>query len=231
MSVFSQPTSYSEMLTKIAIFTFGTTWLLTILLGAQSPTIAATLNALDVEVKVWVFEKVKLGWILPAAIVAFFSRVLKLHDRISDIFRIREDFDVPEILVPLAGGVDIPVDVERLSNMRKRRDEVMLQVFYKYASSLKPEIDGQLVRTALDIWTWFWILLESITVAFLAFVVLVFVRAYAAASMLGLGVVAGILLFRQVRPWCRPIAHAEVKAILALPNASAEIKDNLFKLT
>ena len=63
MSVFAQPTSYSEMLTKIAIFTFGTTWLLTILLAAQSPVIAATLSALDIEVKVWVFEKVKLGWV------------------------------------------------------------------------------------------------------------------------------------------------------------------------
>ena len=168
---------------------------------------------------------------LPAAIVALLSRVLKLHDLLADVFRIREDFDVLEILVPLAGGVDIPVDVERLSNMRKRRDEIMLQVFYKYASSLKPEIDGQLVRTALDKWTWFWILLESTAIAFLAFVVLIFVHASAAASLLGLGIVAAMLLFRQVRPWCRTIAHAEVKAILALPDAPAAIKDNLYKLT
>jgi hypothetical protein len=150
MSVFAQPTNYSEMLTKIAFFTFSVTFLLTILVAGQSPEIAATLDGLDVKVKVLVFESVKLGWILPAAVVAWLARVIKLHDKVSDIFRIREDFDVTEILIPLAGRVNVIVDVDRLTKFRERRDKIMLQVFYKYASALKPEIDGQLVRTALD---------------------------------------------------------------------------------
>lgn len=65
----------------------------------------------------------------------------------------------------------------------------MLQVFYKYASALKPEIDGQLVRTALDKWTWFWILLESVTISFLAFIILLFLEAYFVAALLGLGAI------------------------------------------
>ncbi|HJZ13337.1 MAG TPA: hypothetical protein VJ521_14370, partial [Acidobacteriota bacterium] len=179
------------MLTKIALFTFGATFLLTILVAGQSQEIANTLDVLNVNVKVWVFESVKLGWILPAAVLALIARVIKLHDKVSDIFRIREDFDVTEILIPLAGGVNVSVDVDRLTKFRQRRDQIMLQVFYKYASALKPEIDGQLVRTALDQWTWFWILLESVTIGFLAFLILLFLQAYVSAALLGLGVIVG----------------------------------------
>jgi hypothetical protein len=231
MTVFAQPTSYSEMLTKIALFTFGVTLLLTILIAGQSSEVATTLDALDFKVKVWVFESIKVGWVVPAAIVALFARIIKLHDKVSDVFRIRENFDITEILVPLAGGVDVLVDVDRLTKLRLRRSEIMRHVFYKYTSSLKPEIDGQLVRTALDKWTWFWILLEAVTIGFLTFTFLLYLKAYSVASLVGLAVITGMLLFRQVQPWCGPTAHAEVNAILALPNVRDDIRQVFYRLS
>jgi hypothetical protein len=230
MSVFAQPKTYSEMLAKIAIFTGVTAFLLTLLIGWHSPTAARMLDALNIEVKVWIFEKVKLGWVLPAFLVALAARIIKLHDRISDAFRVRETFDLLEILVPIAGGVQIPVDADLLGKLREKRDQVLREVFYKYASSLSPKIDGQLVISALDKWTWFWILLESVVLGFVTTVVLVLLAAYEAAAFLGLGVLAGILLFRQAGPLCAPTAHAEVNAILQLPDAPSAIQAYLYKL-
>jgi len=218
------------MLAKIAIFTGVTAFLLTLLIGWHSPAIASTLDALNVDVKVWVFEKVKVGWVIPAFAIALISRIIKLHDRLSDAFRIRENFDLLEILVPLAGGVQVAVDSAMLSKVRQRRDSAMREMFFKYASSLTPQIDGQLVISALDKWTWFWILLESVFVAFVATIVLIVLGGYQAAAFLGLGVLVGILLFRLVGPVCAPTAHAEVDAILQLPDAPGEIQAYLYKL-
>ena len=230
MSVFAQPKTYSEMLAKIAIFTGGTAFLLTLLIAWHSPPIARALDALNIDVKIWVFDKVQLGWVIPAFLIALLSRIIKLHDRISDAFRLREKFDLLEILVPLAGGVQVAVDSALLSKLRQKRDHVMREVFFKYASSLAPQIDGQLVISALDKWTWFWILLESIVLAFIATIVLILIGGYQAAAFLALGVLAGVLLFRLVGPVCAPTAHAEVDAILQLPNAPGEIRTYFYKL-
>jgi hypothetical protein len=35
--------------------------------------------------------------------------------------------------------------------------------FYKYASSTKPELDPHTITLALDNWSWYWILLEAIS--------------------------------------------------------------------
>src|ERR1039457_1184872 len=67
--------------------------------------------------------KVKLGYVLPALIVAVAFRIFKAHDRISDIFGIRRNFDVQEILVPLAGEANFPVNLERLASLQRNRSE------------------------------------------------------------------------------------------------------------
>jgi hypothetical protein len=43
----------------------------------------------------------------------------------------------------------------------KERVSAMYKIFYPYAGFSNPQIDNQLVRTALDNWGWFWVAVES----------------------------------------------------------------------
>jgi hypothetical protein len=75
------------------------------------------------------------------AIVAF---VTQLHDRISDLFRIRANFDRDKILLPLAklvGAKLTPQQIARIDNNARHR--LMREVFYPYTSSRAAHVSRQ----------------------------------------------------------------------------------------
>jgi hypothetical protein len=159
------------------------------------------------------------------AIAFLFTVVFKLHDRVADLFRIRERFDLQEILIPLAGGVGIPINLERLEKLRKNRKTYMRACFYRFASSTDPKIDQNLIISALDKWSFFWVVVELTVVAFLLVISTLVLKNYFYAAWAGLAVMVGIVITSFAHIACASIAHAEVSEILSRPENVAEVKN------
>lgn len=148
------------MLTRIAIVQFFVALALLFWLAHTIPEIKGVveIGALEIEVK---NVKLKLGYVVGAAIFAFLSRMLKLHDRISDVLGIRRYFDVHVILLPLAAAVGVRLGAQGLRRVPSERRSLMYDVFYAYVGRNTPAIDPHLIEAALDIWLYYWILLEA----------------------------------------------------------------------
>lgn len=224
--VVQQPKDYSEMLTKIAVFTFFSSLGATFLLDRFSPPVSAFLNAWEITVDVWIIEKLPITWMLLPLLFTLVARVIKLHDRISDLFKIRETFDLDEILLPLARGAGVRPTAALRTHLKAKRDAQMSRNFYVYAGFKEPAIDRQLVLSALDNWCWYWVILELTTVGLLAAAILAFSATGVAFGLAG-GMLLLVLLSRLVRRHSRHLAAAEVEAILTAPDRRTQIKDNL----
>ncbi len=116
--------------------------------------------------------RIPVLFIVPAFLVAGVARVMRLHDKVSDWFRIRERFDLYRILIPLCGAVGIAIDVPLSEKLKSKRHKAMAR-FYRYASFEDPKISKALVLSAIDLWTWYWILLEAMVLLALAGVILI----------------------------------------------------------
>jgi len=132
------------------------------ILREKIPSLGAVLSKLPQAGEI-MGVKVSLGTILLALLIAFVSRAVKMHDRLSNLLRIRRNFDVREILVPLAVKTIGSPTEDKLARITRQRDRLMDQVFYQYVSSTRHpgEIDSHLIEGALDQWSWFWCLLET----------------------------------------------------------------------
>lgn len=173
--IFKVPDDYSAILNRIAIATFFVCVIMMLILRANicvfdnylakfEPSFKVPVNGIDFPV---------LTVIIPF-IIAFFSRWIKLHDRISDILKIRENFDVNRIMKVTAtriGYSSIPINL-----LIENRREIMRLTFYKYTSGKKGEelISRHSIELALDQWMWFWIALEASPFIILAILVLLF---------------------------------------------------------
>ncbi len=158
MKIIGQPESYSDMLERIFIFTLGNGIICTIYLGVSLPWIKNLLDSFRREVDIGPFTGLKVLYAAIPFIFSLLSRIFKLHDRISDLLRLRLRFDTRHILIPLAQGVGSDVNSEQI---KKSRNDLMYKVFYPYAGFKDPVIDAQLVRTALDNWGWLWVEVEA----------------------------------------------------------------------
>lgn len=211
------------MLIKIFIFTFFGTVIYTYFLALGSSEISNYFDKFTVKIDVLGLG-IPIAYVVPALVIALTARIIKLHDKISDLFRIRESFDIQEILNPLAGGVEYPVSLRTIEYFNNNRDDLMSSTFYRYASSKKPQIDSHLIEMALDKWSWFWVLIELISVGAIALIVLLFLGAHQVASWLATALFAGTLLASFVNRICAKVAHAEVQAILSNPQWHSEVK-------
>ena len=104
--------------------------------------------------------------------VALLSRAFKLHDKISNLLKIRQNFDVDNILVPLADAVGFSPTPAQLISIKQKRHALMRAVFYKYASSRaeNPLIDKHDIEHAMDSWSWFWWPVEATAFVLIAFI-------------------------------------------------------------
>lgn len=213
------------MLYKIFFWTLIGSLVATIVFLNASPKAAASLGRLALEVDTEIV-KVKLGYVLPALIVAVVFRIFKVHDGISDIFGIRKNFDVQEILVPLAGEANFSVNLERLASLQRNREKLMYTCFYEYASSTAPKIDQHLIRSALDRWSWFWVLAELLAVNAILIVLLMSVSAFRQAAWSAVVMIVGLAVMTFCQRACASIAHAQVERIVANPTFLAQISKN-----
>ncbi len=216
LDFFKAVDDYPKMLNKIALATFTGAILAIWLLRYEVPALDNLLKPLSVPIKVFGDVNLPLGTILPALVVAALSRMFKLHDRISDIFRIRQRFDVGEILFPMAIASGASLSENQIRAIKKNRVSMMYKVFYKYASSTpgKAVIDSHYITMALDQWCWYWIVLELVFLGFVLAVTLWITARYSLAAVF-LGVVlVGIGVLQFIRSLCSDYALQQVEAIL-----------------
>jgi hypothetical protein len=236
--VFWSPKDYAEVLKKLAAFLFWETYVLTFVLR----TIPGLDKAFDSVENFGPIGKALsaipyhqhlnlLGFVI-SLLVAWLSHAIQVHDRVSDLFGIRRRFDRNHILLPLAVLAGVQLSAAQLNRIDANRDSLMRKVFYRYASSRaeKPLVDKHDIERALDVWSWFWILIEA-TVLLLAGVLIA--ALYASYSLVNwlcwlavcLWLLASLYSLRLPR-----FARPQVEAIAANPEARLAIKEEFCAL-
>ncbi len=226
---FDRPANYNEMLNKIGAFTFLEALALTWFTGWASAAAASVLGSLNIPIKVFSIEFPFL-YVLFAAVIALATRIPRLHDRLSDVFGIRQTFDVYRILIPLAGAVQIPVDKHFSDTLKLKRKHAMQRTFYRYASFEEPKISKALVLGAIDTWTWYWILSELLVLIGVTAGLLLALNAFGPASFLLVLLFILTLVFLTVHRVCGANADHEIEEIISDPERVRELQNEFNKL-
>jgi hypothetical protein len=105
--------NYPQMLYKVSFFSSFLFWIFTFFLR-KSPIIDAPftfietllpldklLNAAGLSVNLTISD-INIGGAILAFVYALFSYSVPVHDKLSDLFKIRQHFDTTRILIPLA---------------------------------------------------------------------------------------------------------------------------------
>lgn len=225
MSVFGQPKAYSEILGRIFVFTVVTGLICTFFLADASPDFKTILESIDTEADLGILKGLKALYVIIPLVVAFFSRLILLHDRISDIFKIRFRFDTQFVLYPLAQGVGISLSENMKTKINLNRKSLIYKVFYPYAGFEKPLIDIQLVRTAADRWGWFWVFVESSVLFLIASVILAVLGKWNSAFIFLFVFNLELIVIYIYGISCKKSAGPQVEEILAdLARRSAILK-------
>jgi len=218
--------SYSQMLRKIAVFTFLIGAGLVAILRGKIPVIEQYLGRPCLNVSIPVLEfSIPLGTFLPALGIALLFRALKFHDRISDLLGIRSCFDVNHILLPLAKKVGMELRGTELEALSKQRRRLMSEVFYAFASSTPSDkgIDTHYVTMALDQWSWFWIVIEGIPLILASSVALFFGAGWTSGLVVLVICAALMLLLMPIWQQCKRYAMDEVCQIVSDPDRKKRI--------
>src|SRR5690606_8924941 len=101
------------------------------------------------------------------------SRIFRIHSQLGHWLGVRERFDIGIILAELGRQVDFDVEMVPEERWLTHRHDLMRKTFYQFASSRSPQIDEHLIHQALDLWSWFWIVLETSVLFVLTGLVLV----------------------------------------------------------
>ena len=227
--------NYSEMLNKI---TFWTVINLIVALTVLRTHVASLDNFILFYTKDLiattgdVFEysgiKINLVTLSLALVLGFVIRAFKLHDKLSDLFRIRHTFDCNYILLPLAKAVGVNVDDKNCNKkIRENRKDLMYGVFYKYASSASPNniVDNHLIWMALDQWSWYWVILEGVFIWSIVAIAIYFFGedvngAYVISGLVVVAIALMYLIYRE----CKRYTRREVREILADADCARDIR-------
>jgi len=162
MTIVGQPESYSEMLKRIFYLSIASGFICTIILAKAYPAFGSLIDSISTKADLGFIKNLNALLVVIPLVIGLISRMLRLHDELSYLLRIRFLFDTRYILYPLANLTGVTLTKKRKKILDRNRVNAMSNVFYKYASFINPIIDTQLVRTAADNWGWFWSLLESL---------------------------------------------------------------------
>jgi hypothetical protein len=234
MNFLGRTANYDEMLNRVAFGAFITAAVVTWRLRIANPALDGILSAVDAGLPavgpLKDYDKLPTGTLVAGIAIALAFRIVKLHDRVSDLLLIRRSFDISNILIPVIGAFDLKLSEERRARLVKNRNHWMHELFYAYASSSegKAKIDVSVIRQALDWWTWSWMALESAVILNAGSLVAYSSRAYRMAfELTQVSAVLVIVFYLLVRFACTRAATAEVRAILSDDARRIEIRKKL----
>jgi len=211
------------MLNKLAIANFFVGLIAFYFITTQSSTLNDIATRFSQDISISGF-KIPLGFLVPPVGLAIFFRIIKLHDRISDVFRLREFYDWEYVLKPIMDAVESNLDKKTVMLNRGR---LMSKVFYRYASSRddNPVVDKHLIEMVLDQLTWYWMIIETSFIVLSAFVILLYLEAFEYALFvfyLGLGLV---VFSKVLQGSCSKYTSQEVEVIIDSAPRKREIKE------
>ena len=224
---FDRPSNYDGMLNKIGIFTFLIALALVYWIATVVPGIQRKLDFPNLEAEIFWGMHVKFSYAITAALIALIARVIRLHDKLSDLLRIRATFDLHRILIPLAGAVDYPVGLSLRDKLMINRKDAMQRLFYSYASFEEPKIPKALVLAAIESWTWYWILLEGSFLVSIAAIIFLISRHLDAASIALSICIVCFGLFATCFSVCGRKADFQISEIAIDENSRSEIRKRL----
>lgn len=226
------PKNYADVLRKLAACVFYETYLITFFLR-DIPLIGSAFRAAETYGSLGRFfeaipfsSTLNIAGLAVAFGVAMLTFVTQLHDRVSDLLRVRTNFDRDQILVPLAHLVHVQLTPNQITEMMRNRDRIMRQVFYRYASDRAENaiVDRHDIEHALGRWAWLWVLLEAVVIFFFgALIAFAFNSTTLANALLTVSIVAALLALLQRRRLGRH-ARAQIEAIAADPAAADEVR-------
>jgi hypothetical protein len=165
-------------------------------------------------------------WVGGIMVVSILFRIVKLHDRISDLLSIREKYDVNEIISPIFSNVMPQSKLPERDALILHRRTLMKRIFYRYAPGPpgKNAISDHLVAMAWESLCLYWIVTEA------AFVLAVFticsaLLALTNASLIFLALfsVSFSLCFVAIAQ-CKKQTKEEIEAILDNDDRKHEIR-------
>ena len=221
MGFFDRPDNYDKMLDRMAIIT-GILVLVSSAFAIQA--LSASGITLPSPKALASHELTFLGFkgsfwsLLPSALAVWIFRRARMHDRVSDLLKIREAFDTHVILSRLAGEVGLPVGLRTLAIFRNKRHDLMYPTFYEYVDAHNPKISKHHVMEALDAWFGYWIAMEAVLVLipFAVFFALLD-SMLMAVIYLGLSLLCAAVSLNYFKA-CAPLAEREIKAMTDHPN-------------
>lgn len=214
--------NYAEMLRKLSTSMLFVAAACVWLLRLKVPTIDNVLKNIDYITpdKIAMFASVKIpfGTFLPAFLCALISEVFKLHDRISDLFRIRKKFDLRWILIPSALLSGSRLSFSQFKKIKIERERLMGEVFYEFASSTSPKIDSHTIIQALTAWSWYWLCAETVVIIFLTAAIFSYFQFFFETVLLLCGVFLLFLLMQWLWRECSNYADSQIRQILSDSN-------------
>ena len=228
MWIFDTPKSYSDMIKKIAWTTFFIVLIGLILITHMSEGFNNLMKTLSCGIQLeYNSLKLYISYIWIPLVFAIFENIFKLHDRISDLFKIRYNYDRKIIIKGFIIRLNVDIDINKVTF--KNRDMIMSDIFYKYAGYAHPVIDEHLIAMALGAWCWYWIIIDTLLVTVLLSIVILILE----FSILKLIVIVVVclflllLLYMIMRKECIKYSKLEVDAILKDSSRKTEIKGYL----
>lgn len=226
-------TEYQSTLNRIFWFTSASAIASVWLLRHYIPGVQAALSQVDIEMQAGAGKLLPIagGYLIPALAVGLVSRIFRIHSLLGNWLGIRERFEIDVILKGIAQRVGIDAESVAEETWLAERHELMRQVFYRYTNSREPVIDGPLVQQALDMWSWFWIVLEAAAVFVLTGLILIAAGAHEAGlTTFGGSLAVAAFGLPAIRSQCKVYAMAQVRSILTDPIREVEVRRVLASL-
>lgn len=227
-------TDYQSMLNRIFWFSFAAALVSVCILRTNVDAIETLLAEIDLLLETDAGFTLPLpgGYLLPALLVGLAARIFRVHSHVAHWLGIRERFDLDVIIAELARRSGIQTDADREDTWQTNRHEIMRTCFYRHVSGPSPSIDEHLVHQALDLWSWFWIGLETSLLFFLTGLLLLAGSSYTAGALVLSGAIGFALVgLPLIRHQCKQYALAQVKVIMSDPTRAAAIRQTLGGVT
>lgn len=160
MWLFDTPKNYPEMLKKIAWTMFFVVAIGLFVISHISTDLANIMSEISFGVQ---YEssgiKIYISYLYIPLIFALLENIIKIHNKISDLLKIRYRFDKNVIIKK---SLELCNKTNKLTLINQsNRVKIMSNIFYKYAGYANPSIDVHLIYMALGTWSWYWIFLDT----------------------------------------------------------------------
>ena len=228
MWLFTSPSNYSEMRTKISscVFVFS---LIELFVFAQTST---SFNQILLKLSFnYTFKvigmELHIAYFYIPILLAVMENIFNLHDFTQKPFHIRERFEGKYMLAQYATCLGLE-KVERSETYKAYKDcpklkKEFLNHFYSYASSTNPKIDKHYISTTLDAWCWFWIVWDSSIICILMLIMGILLPVISKIRvssrfliMMLVLLLASSVLEMLIMKECRKRSETEIKAVFNL---------------